>query len=660
MSTIASAESRSTLRVASSQPTPEEARLRFGRFELDASTGELRRDGLTVKLCHQPFRLQTRLASEPGRLHTRSELQQFLWNDGTFVDFEQGLNYCIKEVRAALGDDAERPLYIETLPRRGYRFIAPVEPLSPGGSSDAAEATPVVRSRGSTRTRIAASVVATLAAGALLWGGRAPEALRGRRAMLAVLPFENLSGDREQDYLSDGLTEEMIAQLGRLQPEGLGVIARTSAMSYRGRTRSIAAIGRELGVDYVLEGSVRLEGARVRVTARLVAVEDQTPLWTDSYERELRHVLQLQGEIAEAIAGQIRVTLSAETRARLARRPGVDPEAYSHYLRGRYFWAKRDQPGLRKSIEHFQQAISRQPDYALAYVGLADAYLVLADYGALPLPLVRGQARAAAARALAIDDTLAEAHASFGMVLALFERDWAGAEREFRRAIELNPSYPTAHHWYSQVLRSLGRLEDALGEIRTALELDPLSLPVNHNLATVLMYLGDLDAAVDQHRRALELDPDYVPAHFGLGRVYLEKGLTEEAVAAFREAVRRSPASPRNLASLAHALAVHGAAREAEAILATLAAARQGRFVSPYDLALVHAGLRQEEAAVDRLEEAYRAGDPNLRLLLLDGRLAALRRYPRVRDLARRAGLQAPKAPASVLIVEKHGRPASR
>jgi TolB-like protein/DNA-binding winged helix-turn-helix (wHTH) protein/Tfp pilus assembly protein PilF len=622
---------------------PAPSLLRFGVFEVNLRTGELRKSGALVKLQQQPFRVLAALARRPGELVTREELRNEVWGEETFVDFEQGLNFCIKQVRAALGDQADTPRYVETLPRRGYRFIAPVEGVAAPAAAEAEPGPPAARSGPRLARRAALvliSVSALLALAQLFGRGRAPASARQTgRVRLAVLPFQDLGSDPEQEYFGEGLTEEMIAQLGRLQPERLAVIARTSAMKYKDPVRDIAAIGRDLDVGYVVEGSVRYSAGRVRITAKLIQTSDQTQLWSETYERDLQDMLELQSEVARAIAAGIQLTLTPQAEARLARVARLDPEAYELYLRGRFSWNKRDAPGLRRSIEYFERAIARRPDYALAHVGIADAYIVLADQGNLSAREALPRARAAALRALEIDPSLAEAHASLAMVRGIHDWDWAGSEKGFRRAIELNPSYATAHHWFAHLLRALGRFAEAVAETRRAQELDPLSLIINSNVGSALFYAGRHDEAAAQYRRTLQLNPDWAPAHWGLGRTLRQQGRVPESLAEHAKAVAASRRDAGYVCTLANALALADRRAEAQELLEEMEQRARSQYVSPYDLALVHAGLGDHERALAALEQAYTERHSSLRQLRVDERLDPIRADPRFESLARRVGL---------------------
>src|SRR2546425_671287 len=598
----------------------EHTLLRFGVFDVDPESGELRKAGVEINLPPQPAKVLVLLATRAGQLVTREELRQQIWGKETFVDFEHGLNSCIKQIRAALDDHPETPRYIETRPRRGYRFIAPVQEVSSraGTAGVLSEGLSNTAQRsGARRFGIAAvGVVATLIAtgyfARLAFPGLA--VLPADKIMLAVLPFENLTGDTRQEYLSDGLTEEMITQLGRMHPERLGVIARTSAMQYKKTQKGMDQIGRELGVAYVLEGSLRRADDRVRVSAQLIQVRDQTHLWAESYERDLRDILALQSDVAQAIARQIELKLTPQQQARLAGVRPIDPRAYELYSKGRYFWNKRSEEGYRRAIQYFQQAIARDSEYAPAYAGLADAYALLGSMPNVELPRSEAmpRARAAAIKALALDEGLAEAHTSLAFVQMHFDWDWSAAEREFTRALQLNPGYPTAHHWYAFWLLAHGRAEAALQEVRAAQRLDPLSLIINTDVGEMLYYGRRHDEAIEQGRRALEIDSAFALAHRVLGFAYLAKRQFAAAIEELRTTARLSGGQLDLVAVLGLAYAEAGRRGEARKLLKTLERASQQRPDLSHPIALVLAGLGEKDEAFARLEQAYQAHDGSL------------------------------------------------
>ncbi len=624
--------------------------LRFGVFDLDPKSGELCRAGVHVKLPPQPFKVLVLLASRAGELITREEIRQVIWGDETFVDFEQGLNFCINQIRTALSDDAETPRYIETLPRRGYRFIAPVEELHPTRSGAATGVSPHTEPYSAVAGQRAIPrhhqrFIAVALAGILLlvsyfgWQRFHPAPPPAGKVMLAVLPFENLTGDTGQDYFSDGLTEEMITQLGRMHAERLGVIARTSAMQYKQTKKSTAQIGRELGVDYILEGSVRRVGDHVRISAQLIHVSDQTHLWADSYEGDLRDILVLQSAVAQVIARQIEIKLTPEQQARLARSRTVNPQAYEAYLKGRYFWNKRTEEGYKEAIVYFREALERDPAYAQAYAGLADAYALLSEGYGMPRIEAVAKARAAALKALELDGTLAEAHASLALIRMHFDWDWLGAQKEFRQAIELNPGYATAHHWYAYSLLATGLTEEALQEIQRAEESDPLSLIIKKDEAEILYFGRHYDEAIVQARKTLEMDPNFALAHRVIGWALLQKGKYAQALAELQEGLRRDPRRVDILPSLAYAYARAGRAADARRTLA------QSQLKDPNSVGLevvaVHVALGEKDAAFALLEKGFAQHSGLAVFLRTAPEFDPLRSDPRFNDLLRRTGLPA-------------------
>ena len=576
------------------EPTPA-LPVRFAAFELDLRSGELRKQGVKVSIQEQPFQVLVMLVQRAGQVVTREELRHKIWPADTFVDFEDGLNTAIRRIRMALGDSAVSPRFIETLPRRGYRFIVPVQPQSEPGPP--------------------------------------PEK---QKVLLAVLPLNNLSADPEQEYFSDGLTEEMIAHLGMLAPRSLGVIARTSVMKYRNSGKSVAEIGDDLGVDYVLEGSVRRSGARLRISARLIQVSDQTNLWANTYDRALTDVFAVQTEVATSIAESLAVELLPAQA-----RPPVSSgsAAYEHYLKGRYFWNKRTEEALNKGIDYFRQAIEEEPGYAQAYAGLADCYAMLAWNTMMPPGASLPQAQAAAAKALKLNDRLAEAQTSLAFCKLFHEWNWQEAERGFQRAIELNPSYGVARPWYAFELSALGRHEEAAAEVRRALRLDPFSLAISASAALVLSLAGHHDEAIQQSLKTLEMDPTgFYQTHFVLGASYEVKGMLEQAVQSLETAVALSNRNPHMLAALGHALATSGRTEEAVQLAEELKQRTRERYVPPYNIAMVYAGLNRKDDAFEWLESACQDRSIWLIFLNVHPMFNDLRSDPRFDSLVRRMG----------------------
>jgi TolB-like protein/DNA-binding winged helix-turn-helix (wHTH) protein/Tfp pilus assembly protein PilF len=634
--------------------------VRFGAFELNLHTGELRKGGVRINLPDQPFQVLKTLLDCPGELVTRDDLRQRLWSAETFVDFEHGLNAAVRRLRDALGDSAEVPRFIETLPRRGYRFIAPVvQPssteeassrLGEPTTSDALPPPAVAVAPAVTRARVL-GIVATmvLVAAAVLWafGYRSRSMARGEsagtsgRSMLAVLPFENLTGDPEQEYLSDGMTEELIAQLGRMDPSRLGVIARTSAMQFKKTTKRADEIGSELGVSHLLEGSVRTTGGRIRVAVKMIETRHQTQLWAEQYERDVRDVLALQREIAEAIVPQITSTLAIPpSHANAdARRHSTIAEANEHYLRGRYYWSKDTADGHAKAIEHFRRAIDLDSSFALAHSGLADTYILLGSDGFMPMRNAYPLARTAALKALALNDELAEGHNSMAAINADYYWDWVEADRHFKRAIDLNPSYETALNFYSFNLACMGRIEEALSLARRAQRLDQVSAAAQMNVGVILHFARRYDDAVAAIKETLDLDPDFGPAYVTLGRIYVAKGMPDRAVAELERALGLMGRRPDVLTPYAYALARAGRQREARTMLDELRETAKPQAPAPVRVALVHIALGETDRAFEWLEKAIEARDWQMGLLNVEPAFDPLRSDRRFAALVERVGL---------------------
>ena len=582
--------------------SPPTGILQFGVFQLDLNAGELHKAGVKVKLQDQPFRVLAVLVEHAGQVVTRDELRQKVWPSNVYVDFDQGLNNAIKKLREALGDSADSPRLIETVARHGYRFISTVsavpaslpQPLFPLGSR-------------AFRNAFAVGLTAVLLAvfGYWVWHQSAKRtAPSSDRVTLAVLPFDNLSGDPEQEFFSDGLTEEMIAQLGKLNPGRLTVIAPSSVAKYKRSTLSVNQIGRELHTDYVIEGSVRRVPDRVRITVHLVQVSDQTDRWAESYDSDVKDILALQDSVARTIANQINITLAPAEASPLATPRSVDPAAYEAYLKGRYFWNKRTAEGMQKAEVYFQQAIDKDSDYGVAYSGLADCNSGLAWHGFASPSETLPRAHAAALKAIEIDPQSAEAHASLGLVLD-HEWDWSGAETEFKRALQLDRRYANAHHWYGDNLSIRGRHDEALLEARKAFDLDPLNLMIGTWLGLRYYLARNYESAIEQGRNTVELDPNFAASHLLLGDAYVQKGFREKGLSELQSAASLSGNNPLYLAQVAVAYASMGRRREALQIVDQLQATSAGRYVSPYGLAQIYAVLNDKEQTFKWLQASY-------------------------------------------------------
>ncbi len=573
---------------------------RFGIFEVELAAAELRRGGTAVRLRGKPFDILTYLLARPGDLVSRDDLRRHLWAADTFVDFDHGLNAAMNRLRDALGDSAENPRFIQTLPRRGYRFIAPVEvvcapapaiperPVEVTAPPTVASAEPGRRAGVSRRMLVVAAVAVMVAAAAVavrMWWPAGPRP----RPMIAVLPFTNQSGTSDQDYFADGFTDELIAQLGALNPEALGVIARTTVSRYRDGRQSVDEIGRALDVEYVLEGSVRRIGDHVRITAQLIDVSNQTQLWAETYDHDVRDVLRTQRDVAMRVAGSL--TMSVLRVA--AVRPMPPTEAYDATLRGRALRQQATEASLALARQAFAQAIAIDPTYAPAHAGLADVFHVLGGPGwefERPRDLLQ-QARASAERAIDLDARLPDGYAVRGMARMWLEGDIAGAEDDLRRAIALNGSYALAHQYLSTVLVVTGRGGEGVVEAQRAAELDPLSPASGTTVGYRFYYAGRFDDALREFDRALENAPGFASAWLGKAQTLRALGRTTESRAALASAEEHAGGRLYIRAYTAYALAADGDLAAGRAIQRELNGLAATRYISPFHFALVAAGL---------------------------------------------------------------------
>ena len=625
-------------------------RFRFGVFEADLRTGELTKLGKRVRLQEQPFQLLAILLERPGELVIREEICERLWPK-TIVDFDHGLNKSISKVREALGDSAENPRFIETVASRGYRFLADVANVHSGlPASDAGDlASPLAVPRPSDvgmsstrRPRVFGwglfGVGVTLAlAVSLSWIFYSWKYPSYKIRSLAVLPLENLSSDASQDYFVDGMTDELTTRLGQIST--IRVISRTSAMAYGSVRKPLAEIARELNVDAVVEGSVLRSGERVRIDAQLIEASADKQIWSKSYEGELRDTLAVQSRVARDIAERIRATLSRQEKAALEKSRAVNPEAYEAYLKGRYFWNKRTGAGLSTAIQYFNHAIEVDPTYPEAYSGLADSYALSGDweYGVLPPQDAFRKAKAAATKALALDDSLAEAHTSLAFALDLYGWDWGTAEKEYQLAIKLNPGYATAHLWYAWHLILMGENSEGLLELRSAENLDPLSLIISADMADALCIAHSFDEAVQQSEKTLQMDPNFAIGHYELGQVLGQKHMYNEAIAEFQRAIEISGHSSAFDSNLAYVYAVSGRKDEAIKIVEDLEAKRDQNPSAEANIALIYVGLGDMDQALVWLNKGYEARfNPSI---LLRPAFDPLRSNDQFKDLLHRVGL---------------------
>ena len=567
----------------------------FGPYHLDADGHALFRNGERVPLTPKALDVLITLVAARGNAVAKDDLLRAVW-PSTIV--EQGsLTSHISQLRKALAEHGAQQ-FIETLPKRGYRFVGPLKSVERLSN----------------------------------------EAIAGR-VMLVVLPFENLTqGEEKHDYFSDGLTEEMITQLARLSPSQLGVIARTSSMHYKSTTKTVAQIGQELGVSHVLEGSVRRVGTRARISAQLIRVSDECHIWAHSYERGLNDVLALQAEVARAIAREVQIKLTAreQTRLDLDDTRSVDSQAHELYLRGRHAWYKRTEDGMRDSIEFFEKAIRHDPSYAPAYHGVSDAHTMLACRGIVPAADAFHKAKTAARQALQIDPELGEGYASLAHV-RLHDWDWVGLEENFTRSIEFNPAHAITHYWYAEYLMAMGRCEEAVARAEHSQRWDPINPALHASLGMILYLAHRYDDALAVLRQGVEIDPTHYVLHLRMGLVYQQKRVPTRAIAAMRQAVTLSESATEALAGLAQSFAVAGDDAAARKIVGELRDSEK-RYVSPYNIARIYGSLAEPERALEWLEKAYEEHNPDLIELTREPALQCLHGNSKFRELTRRIG----------------------
>jgi TolB-like protein/DNA-binding winged helix-turn-helix (wHTH) protein len=644
--------------------------VRFGTFEADLNTRELRKSGLRIKLQGQPFEILVMLLERPGELVAREDLQQRLWPTDTFVDFDHGVNAAINRLRDALGDSAENPRFVETVPRRGYRFIAPIDSqvsgssvTPPVGSSSTAmsDATQVVLPASGRRGKIiAAGLVAAIVLAFGLSSSRVRGRLFGRPSphgiqSLAVLPLVNLSGDPKQDYFADGMTEALITDLGKIG--ALRVISRTSTMQYKGTKKPLPEIAQELKVDGFVEGTVLRSGNHLRVTANLLQASPEKHLWAESYESELGDILTVQGQVAQAVAREIQVKLTPEEQRLLGSTRPVNPKAHDDYLKGQYLCNKDNREGLDKAIQFFQQAITEDSNDPLAYAGLAGCYALwgwAGDIfaGDLSPKDIMPKARDAALKALQLDEALPEAHTSLANVNLILDWNWSGAEREYKRAIELNPNSSSARTWYAHYLVTRGRFGESVAEARRSVELDPVSQFTIDFSAWALYFTRHYDLTIQQSVKSIELFPESPWAHYHLGLVYEHTGRGGEAIQEFLKAEERFGMSQKRLAELRNVYQQSGEKGYWRKILAfSQEASLHPRkfannsgygwcdYIQEADVAAVHVRLGEFNAAFESLEKGFASRGDALVYLKVDPYWDNIRSDARFRNLIRRVGI---------------------
>lgn len=643
---------------------------RFGPFDLITGAHQLAKNGTKVKLRGQPYLILEVLLERAGEVVSREEIREKLWSVDTFVDFEHGLNTSVKKLRQVLCDSAEEPRYIETVPRLGYRFIAPVEvvtertkypvevppvePLPIPPPTNRVDLQPRQPSSSRWRFRglsfasvvllgVAFILIFAKSSGRMQWlfplsSGAVNAAGTAKQfSSIAVLPLENLSNDPAQEYFADGMTDELIGDLAQLG--GMRVISRTSVMRYKGGNKTAPQIGRELGVNALVEGTVEREKGRVRIRVQLIDAASDRHLWAHNYDFEIKDVLLLQSTAAHDIAVEIQGRV-ARSAAYLLSNNGrtVQPDAYEAYLKGRYFWNQRTEEGLDKSIEYFQDAIAKDPVFAAAYAGLAGSYSLLGS-NALPPEVAREKARAAASKALELDPASAEGHGELGLIEFYYDWNWKQAEQEFQRAIEINPSYATTHQWYSHYLRAMGRLPEALEQAKQAQQLDPLSLSIDTTLAARYRDLRQYDQAIEVLQRTLELDPNFAHGHELLASVFEQQGDLRAAIGEWQKAIELARDNPTPVAHLGRAYALSGSQDEARKIVEQLKRTSKQHYVPDWDMAVLCAGLGDANSAFRWLEKSYAKRESQMPFLKVDYRMDPLRADPRFQNLLRRVGL---------------------
>jgi TolB-like protein/DNA-binding winged helix-turn-helix (wHTH) protein len=626
--------------------------VRFGTFEADMSARQLRKSGVRIKLQGQPFEILAMLLERPGELVTREDVQQRLWPTDTFVDFDHGVNTAINRLREALGDSAENPRFIETVPRRGYRFIAPVESHASvllGSNAAVAGASSSEAGRGTTQAapRIARRRAVVLAAAAtvaitLLTGlssGRVRQRLFGRRSpqirSLAVLPLVNLSSDKDQDYFTDGMTEELTTDLGKIS--ALRVISRTSAMQYKGTKKPLPEIARELNVDALIEGTVTRSGNHLRITANLVQAFPEKHLWAESYESQVDDAVTVQGQISGAVAREIRVQLTQNEKSLLAAARPVNPEAQDLYLRGLYTFRGRDTAEAEKAIDYFRRAIEKDPNYAAAYAGLANVYSDWIPGMSRPRDRMP-KAKESALKALSLDETLADAHSSLGNIELFYDWDWIGAEKEFRRTMELNPNHVWAHEWHSRGLVASGRTEEAIAEAELSLNLDPSPLDWDYSV-WVFILARRYDLAVRRNQEILELEPNFSWGHFELAQIYEHEGREKEAAQEFLKADQLFGMDSKKVAELREAIAKSGAQGYWKRTLENYKETAQSNYAPSVLVAATCVRLSDKECALGWLEKGFEERDDLMINLKVEPVFDRLRMEPRYQELVRRVGI---------------------
>jgi TolB-like protein/DNA-binding winged helix-turn-helix (wHTH) protein/Tfp pilus assembly protein PilF len=632
-------------------PMPENHQtsvIQFGVFQANLDSGELFKQGLQIKLQKQPFEVLKALVERPGELVTREELRSKLWGADTFVDFDRALNKAVTAVRDALGDSADNPRFLETLPKRGYRFIAPVSVRAANGITDSDLHRPpdppqnpagLPPSLGSHRWSRSIAAICALVLVTVLFAGYVFQILTRAGVApirsIAVLPLRSISGDSAEERFADAMTDELITLIGAIGP--VRVIGSTSTMRYKQSSKTAEEIARELNVDAFVQGTVLREADRIRINMRLTSVRPESQLWTQSYHRDLQNILELQAELARSIAENIQIRLTPKQSRMLARAKPVRPDAYEAYIKGRYFWNKRTEQGFANAVEYFQQAIGLDPNYAAAYAGLADSYLI--NYSGAVAPESMAKGRAAAITAVRLDSESAEAHTCLGRAKLFGDWDWSGAEEEFKRAISLNPNYATAHQWYGLYFSIMRRHNEAASEFERARNLDPVSAAANAHVGLGYYFARDYEKAIRAFRSTLELEPGFNFARRWLGLSYLRKGMLDAGLRECTLASEQGSGGWLALGALTYAQAVAGQREKAIAGMEQLQRLSQKTYVAPYLRATIYMALGERELAFEWLRKALDERSSALPFIQVHGWFDELRSDERFADLVRQIGL---------------------
>jgi TolB-like protein/DNA-binding winged helix-turn-helix (wHTH) protein/Flp pilus assembly protein TadD len=629
------------------QPATAFAKFQFGVFEVDVEAREIRKHGIRLKLQDAPFKVLILLMERQGQVVSREEIRRLLWSDGTFVDFEHSISSAVNKIRVTLSDSAANPRYIETLGRHGYRFIYPVTQPAARIVTELEPAIEPPSQGNGRRNKLSFRIAIWTAAFAVifsLWSfiSSRSHTEPSRIRSIAVMPLKNLSNDSNEEFFSEGLTDELVTRLASL--DALRVVSRTSTMQYRNGNKSLPEIAKELHVDAVLEGSVLRSEEKVRITVQLVEALSDKHIWAHSYERDHRDLLVLQNDVTRDIAENIALKLQPADQRRLSIAATVDPQAHEAYLRGRYYYARRRVSDLKTAAEYFEQAIKKDPEYALAYAGLADCYALLGGYSLSPQDTFIPKARAAATKALSLDPSLSQAHEALAVIAQNYDYDWKVAEAEYRRAIELDPNNAAAHHWYAEFLSYHARFNEAFAEIDRARQLDPFSLILLTDRAVILYYARRYDESEKQFQEVLARDPEFPRASMIL-QVYVEKGRFDEALRLFDQAAK----APNDVGITAHQAYIWGtrafiygrAGRRNEAMecLQRLQHSKGIEKLDPYAMLPAYIALGDRDKAFATLERAYSQHSTALTSLKVNPLYDNLRSDPRFAELLQRMNL---------------------